>query len=277
MPLIKSGKQAIVDAINAYASLGLKPEHLDFGTPTVLEVSDDASKNTVVKVSALQSAPVRGATVVQYNRQPFSKYFTEPDGVNPMVITTPTTANTSHDLLPGIRQFLGIELTEDDLVLTVIDHDAMTVRLEATEESLGWLGGITAKLVPGDGVLADAFLNTSLDSFYAYPNFNTLLGQAPVYSYRYDFSDYMSLLRTVSAGNLPLDKIAAMMKTVTGNDWQVARSPSDYNLTAAVFRYNGLNNNPLYSGNRNYSRVLVLELAFYSLKLGGLLFIHYNA
>lgn len=277
MPMIKSGKQAIADAMNAEANLGLLPKHLIFGTPEVLEATGPDDSNTAVKVTATQDAPARGATIVQYKRRDFSSFFTDPDGVNPLIIPTPFTANFAPDLIPNIRQFIGLDLEEDDIEGTSIDHEAMTVDIVAAPGSLGWLGQVKAKLVDGDTIISDTFTKTDLSNFYAYPNFNTLLGQAALYSYRYDFSNYSTMLSGVNAGNLPLTTLAQMLKTVTGNDWGVSRSPSDYNLNAAILRYNGLNNNQQYPGNRNYSRVLVLELAFYSLKLGGLLYIHYNA
>lgn len=277
MPLIKSGKQAIADAMNAKANIGVLPKQLIFGIPQPLDNPDPSGPNTSVKVTATQDAPARGATIVQYTRQDFSKFFTEPDGANALIVRAPFTTNFAHDLFPNFLQFAGLALDASDIEDTTIDRNAMTVELIAKPESLGWLGQVKAKLIDGDAIISDTFPQTALTGFHAYPNFNTLLGQAAIYSYRYDFSDYTSLLSGITAGNLPLQSLAQMLKTVTGNDWAVSRSPSDYNLSAAEFRYNGLNNNPQYSGNRNYSRVLVIELAFYSLKLGGLLYIHYNA
>ena len=61
MPMIKSGKQAIADAMNAEANLGLLPKHLIFGTPEVLEATGPDDSNTAVKVTATQDAPARGA------------------------------------------------------------------------------------------------------------------------------------------------------------------------------------------------------------------------
>lgn len=277
MALIKSGRQAIADAMNAYGNLGLTPNQLIYEKPTVIDPVGPNGENTKIKVIAAQSAAVRGATVVQYRRLPFSSLFTQPDGVNPLVIPGPFTANFSTDLIPNMKQFCGMDIEESDIEVTAINRAASTVELIAKEDSVGWLGSVTARLVDGDAILSNAFTTTDLTDFYAYPNRNTLLGQAALYSYRFDFSVYSAQLLQVTANNLPLAVLAGMLKTVTKNDWGVGRNPSDYNLNACVFRYNGLNNNPQYLGNTNYSRLLVLELAFYSLKLGGLLYIHYNA
>lgn len=279
MPLIKSGKQAIVDAVNAYATLGLTEKHLTVGEPEVLDPVGTNGENTRVRLVATQDAPVRGATLVRYRRLPFSTYFTEPDGVNPLVVPVPKNANFAYDVVSNLRQFCGMDIDTGDLMDHEIDRFNMQLLLEAAPNSLGWVGSVTAKLVDGDTVLSDVFKQTDLAGFFAYPNFNTNLGQAALYSYRYDFSDSAAFLKTITSGNLAsqLTALAALLKSVTKDDWTVYRNPTDFNLNAVEFRYNGLNNNPQYLGNTNYSRVLVVELAFYSLKLGGLLYIHYNA
>lgn len=279
MPLIKSGKQAIVDAVNVYATLGLTENHVTFGLPEVLSPEGPNGENTRLRITMNQSAPARGATIVRYTRLPFSEYFTEPDGVNPLIVPVPKNANFAYDVLSNLRQFCGMDISDDDLVDHEIDRVNMRLLLEASPNSLGWIGSVTAKLIDGDTVMSDVFGQTDLSTFFAYPNFNTNLGQASLYSYRYDFSDSATLLKSITADNLAsqLPALAALLKSVTRDDWMVYRNPTEYNLNAAVFRYNGLNNNPQYLGNTNYSRVLVVELAFFSLKLGGLLYIHYNA
>lgn len=279
MPLIKSGKQAIVDAVNAYATLGLTANQVTYGTPEVLDPVGTNGENTRLRLLMNQSAPVRGATLVRYRRLPFTAYFSEPDGPNPLVVPVPKTANFAHDIVPNLQQFCGIDIEAADLVNTSIDRGTMTVLLDATDGSLGWTGTLTAKLVDGDNVMSDVFKTTDLTGFFAYPHFNTNLGQASLYSYRYDFSDSAAFLQSITQENLAskLTDLAKLLKTVTKDDWLVFRNPASYNLNSAEFHYNGLNNNPQYLGNTNYSRVLVVELAFYSLKLGGLLYIHYNA
>ena len=167
MPLIKSCRQAIVDAMNVYGNLGLTPKHLQYEKPDVLTTPGSNGENTKVKVIATQSAPVRGATVVRYRRVPFSAYVTQPDGVNPLIIPGPFTANFAHDLIPGMKQFCGLDIEPSDIENTAINRITMTVELKATAESVGWLGSVTAKLVDGDAILSDAFKVTDLSNFYA--------------------------------------------------------------------------------------------------------------
>lgn len=276
MPLIKSGAQAILDSINASASIGLTVKDVEFGVPSVVAEPVDG-KNTKVKVMMGQSAPARGAVVVTYHRLDFAEQFSDHDGANPMVITITDTYNTSLDCVAAMRQYLGMDIDETDLDMTQIDLNDLTVLIKASSTSLGWTGEITAKLIKGDAIISGVFPAPALTGTFLYPNLNTNLGQAAVYSYRYDYSDYGATLKTVTAETLNLTTIAAMMKAVTGQDWVVARNPSDYNLKESEFLYNGLNSNAQYPGNPNYSRILVLNLAFYSLKLGGFLYIHYNA
>jgi hypothetical protein len=224
-----------------------------------------------------QTAPARGAVMVTYHRVDFTEQFTNFDGNNPMVIPITDRYNTSIDCVPAMRQFLGMDISEADLESAEIDLNAMSVNIVASEGSLGWSGSVVAKLVKGDAVIGGVFTTPTLTGTFNYPNANTNLGQASVYSYRYDFSDYGATLKQVTQESMNLVTLAAMLKSVTGQDWSVARNPADYNLKESTFAYNGLNNNTQYPGNANYSRVLVLNLAFYSLKLGGYLYIHYNA
>lgn len=276
MPLIKSGAQAILDAINTSASIGLTIEDVQFSLPTVIDNPPD-NRNTQVKLQMTQVAPALGAVLVKYHRLDFSEIFTDNTGANPMVIPIAKWYNTSLDCLSAIRQYLGIDITADDLVSAEIDLNDRTVLIKANPNSLGWTGQVVAQLIDGDSIIGGVFDQLKLTGLFAYPYFNTNLGQAGIYSYRFDFTDYGAQLKTLTSDTINLVNIAAMLKAVTKQDWTVARNPSDYNLKDSEFLYNGLNNNPLYPGNTNYTRVLILNLAFYSLKLGGYLYIHYNA
>jgi len=275
--LIKSARQYLIDTVNATAQLALQDDDVVFGLPVALPETDAQGNNTQVRMTMTQKAPARGAMNLKYHRVPFTTVFTEFDGINPMRFPAGDLSNTSHDLLAQIKQFCGMDISVDDIVRTDIDWVNSRVLIKAAPESLGWLGEITAIITPGDVVISDAFATTRLTNSFLYPYFNTKLGQAQVYSYRFDFSDYGTYLKTVTTQNLDLTRLAQILKTVTGDDWQVGRNPADYNLKEAEFLYNGLNTNSLYPGNKNYSRILVLSLSLFSLKLGGYLYLQYNA
>jgi hypothetical protein len=275
--LIKSPRQYLIDKINADASLALQVDDVIFGVPQALDTPTANGSNTRVRITMAQKAPARGAMWITYHRVPFTKVFTDIDGVNPMQVFAGTTAKSAYDVISNIRQFTGMDLAQEDLVDTGIDWTNKRLLIQAASTSLGWLGQITAKVGPGDTVIGDAFTNRDLQDSFLYPYANTKLGQALIYSYRFDFSDFGSTLLGVTADNLDVTQLATMLKAVTLDDWTVYRNPTDYNLRDAEFVYNGLNTNPAYPGNKNYSRILVLNMSFYSLKLGGYLYLHYNA
>lgn len=275
--LIKSARQHLIDTVNSVAHLALEDDDVIFGVPQALPETTVAGSNTQVRLTMTQKAPARGAMNLQYHRVPFSTVFTDADGINPMRFPAGSTSNTSHDIVGQIKQFCGMDIGVDDLVRTDIDWVGNRVLIKAAPESLGWLGEITAIISPGDVVISDAFTQNQLTNSFLYPYFNTKLGQAAVYSYRYDFSDYGTELKAVTASNIDLTRIAAILKAVTGDGWVMGRNPTDYNTRDADVLYNGLNTNSLYQGNKNYNRILVLNLSLYSLKLGGYLYLHYNA
>lgn len=275
--LIKSARQHLIDTVNSVASLALEDDDVIFGVPQALAETTVAGSNTQVRITMTQKAPARGAMNLQYHRVPFTAVFTDATGVNPMRFPAGSASNTSHDIVGQIKQFCGMDIGVDDLVRTDIDWVGSRVLIKAAPDSLGWLGEITAIISPGDVVIGDAFAENKLANSFLYPYFNTKLGQASVYSYRYDFSDYGAELKAVTAANINLTRIAAILKVVTGDDWVMGRNPSDYNTRDAEVLYNGLNTNGLYQGNKNYNRILVLNMSLYSLKLGGYLYLHYNA
>lgn len=275
--LIKSARQYLIDTVNANAGLALTSDDVTFGLPVALAETTAEGSNTQVRITLTQQAPARGAMNLQYHRIPFTSVFTDADGINPMRFPIGSTANTSLDIVGQIKRFCGVDIVASDLVQTDIDWVNSRVLIKASPESLGWLGEITAVITPGDVVIGDAFTVTSLTNSFLYPYANTKLGQAEIYSYRLDFSESGNYLKTITAANLDLSQIATLLKTITGDDWVVGRNPSNYNLREAAFMYNGLNTNSLYPGNRNYSRILVLNMSLYSLKLGGYLYLHYNA
>lgn len=275
--LIKSPQQYLIDELNRIAGLALTVADVSFGLPQPLDTVGTDGSNTQVRITMTQRAPARGAMNLRYHRVPFSTVFTDPDGVNPLRFPVGSLANSSHDVLAQMQRFCGLNLSVDDIERTEIDWDRSHVLIKAAPESLGWLGEVTALISPGDVVISDAFKTVDLQQSFLYPYFNTKLGQAQVYSYRLDFSDYGSYLKAVTAGNVDLSQIAVILKAVTGDDWSVSRNPADYNLKEATVVYNGLNTNSQYPGNTNYSRILVLSMSLFSLKLGGYLYLQYNA
>ena len=275
--LIKSARQYLIDKINADASLALQDDDVIFGKPEALDTPTANGGNTRVRITMAQKAPARGAMWLTYHRVPFTKVFSDIDGINPMQVFAGATALSAHDIISNIHQFNGMDLSKEDLVDNPIDWPNKRMVLQAAPESLGWLGQITVKVGPGDTVIGDAFTERDLQQSFLYPYNNTKLGQALIYSYRFDFSDYGTYLKSVTPETLDVTQLATILKSVTVDDWTVFRNPTDYNLRDAEFVYNGLNTNPAYPGNKNYSRILVLNMSFYSLKMGGYLYLHYNA
>lgn len=279
MSIIRNAKQQIVDDINSRNQLDITVDQLDYGKPYPPESEDDLffaeGRNSVITLTAKVGAPALGRATVYYDRVDLSTVFTAPNGVNPMVVPVDLPrAITTHDIIPAINYYHGLDMSVDDIEPFLVDHENLTVVIQATPGSIGWLGSIVAKLAPGGPQLAQNFPNTESIVPYVYPYYNVKLGSASVYSYPYKFDDYAAELLAAGTG-LSLPRLAAIIKAVTGHPWEIWRMPSVYNLKEAVISYNGPNLAELPS-NPNSQYVMVVDLSLYCINLGGKLLIHYS-
>ncbi|QVW56292.1 hypothetical protein pEaSNUABM6_00156 [Erwinia phage pEa_SNUABM_6] len=281
MPILATAEKLILAELNVENKLDLKETDVTFGVPQIPTEPEDVTlangHNAMVRVTATPLANALGYTTVFYDRLAFDEMFTDVDGVQPLVVPARLdSVFTSHDIVPLINQFYGLQLRVTDVVSTDINRSTWIVRLVAHPDSLGWIGELNVKLVPGDALIPSNFDPDTLNP-YAYPYFNTKVGQASVYSYPWRFDDYAAELRSfgINTTDAFLTRMGQIMKTVTGDGWMVYRNPLDYNLKEATIVYNG-KNNAAYPTNPSYDNVLVIEVSLYCLNLGGRLYIHYN-
>lgn len=278
MPILKRPEQLIVDRINLENKADLTLADVTLFTPKVPTTQDEidlaAGRNTVVRVAATPIANATGATFVYYNRLDFTAMFTGPDGIQPLRVPVNfDTVFTAWDVVPFINQYYGLMLQTSDILDNTIDRNGWTFTLEAGVNSLGWIGSVPVQLVRGDALLAPNFTEVTVAP-YAYPYFNTKVGQGAIYSYPWRFDDYAAELKAMglTADNA---RLAQILKTVTGDSWLVYRSPVDFNLKEATVTYNGKNSRDLPT-NPSVDNVMVIELSLYCNNFGGRLYLHYN-
>lgn len=276
MSLIKRPDKAILDRVNAEDQLSLTVRDVRYQSPVEIAVQPVTDSNTRIRMLATQIAPYRGAVSIMYRRALISEAFSDKGGVNPIHIKVPATAQTLHQCLSYLNLFYGFPIEKGEVEDTRIDWDLNQVVIRFTPEAKGWSGEVTASVEVGGYILSEIAPISPLVLF-KYPQFNTKKGQAPVYSYRYDFSTFGEYLANVTAGNMDLLEIAKRLKTTTGDDWNAYRNPDNFNIRESKFVYNGLNNNPAILANRNYTRVLVIDLGLFCINFGGYLYLHYDA
>lgn len=278
MPTLATAEQIILDEMNIENSLDLKPEDVVYGLPGIPTTPEELTKanghNSMVRIQALATANAIGSTVVFYDRVTFSDMFTDPDGIQPLRVPAPLESVAwAHDIVLLINQYYGLSLRTTDVINHPIDRSTWTVVLEAESASLGWLGQQTVQLVPGDALIPNNFEAKTINA-YSYPYFNTKVGQGAIYSYPWRFDNYAAELKA-GGTTLSLERLAQMLKVVTGDAWLVYRNPVNYNLKEAVVVYNGANNASLPT-NPSVDNVVVIELSLYCLNFGGRLYLHYN-
>ncbi|ANZ49232.1 putative virion structural protein [Erwinia phage vB_EamM_Parshik] len=278
MPLLATAEEVILKALNTENSLDLKVAEVVFGTPAIPTEPDDVTKaqglNSMVRIQALATANAIGATTVYYDRVDFADMFTGVDGIQPMRIPARLDAVfTAHQIVGLINQYYGLSLRANDIVDTDIDRKTWMMDLIATPTSLGWIGQQQIQLLPGDALLPINFEPVTVMP-YEYPYFNTKVGQSAVYSYPWRFDNYAAEFQNAGLYITP-ERLAQILKTVTGDGWMVYRNPVNYNLKEAIVVYNGPNK-ASFPTNPSIDNVLVVELSLYSLNLGGRLYLHYN-
>lgn len=278
MPLLATAEEIILAELNTENHLDLKVADVLYGEPQIPTSAEDLAlangHNSMVRIQALATANAVGATTVFYDRVDFGVMFTDLDGLQPLRVPARLdSVFTSHDIVSLINQYYGLRLRPTDVEMTYIDRTNWTVQLTATKTSLGWIGTQEVQLLPGDALLPGNFDAKEVEPF-SYPYFNTRVGQGAVYSYPWRFDDYAAEFKAGGL-NLTQARLAAILKTVTGDGWLVYRSPINYNLKEATVVYNGKNSADLPT-NPSVDNVLVIELSLYCLNLGGRLYLHYN-
>lgn len=278
MPILDIAERILVKEINLENGLDLGVEDVEFGVPRIPTTDDEVAAanghNAMVRIQALATANALGATTVYYDRVDFAEMFTDPDGISPLRVPARYDAVfTAHDIVKLINQYYGLSLQASDVEDTVINRANWQFLLKATETSLGWIGEQTVQLLPGDALIPSNFDKQVVEA-YSYPFFNIRVGQGAIYSYPWRFDNFAAELKA-GGMNLTMERLAQILKTVTGDAWIVYRNPIAFNLKECAVVYNGVNNATLPT-NPSVDNVVVIELSLYCLNLGGRLYLHYN-
>ncbi|AWN08869.1 putative virion structural protein [Salmonella phage SPAsTU] len=278
MPLLATAEQIIIAEVNLENNLDLKVDDVVFGVPAIPTSDEDLAAanghNSKVRIQALATANAIGATTVFYDRVDFAEMFTDLDGVQPLRV--PARLDTvfwMHDVVSLINQYYGLSLRPSDVENTEINRKTWTVDLIATPTSLGWIGQQVVQLLPGDALLPANFEPLTVQP-YEYPYFNIKVGQGAIYSYPWRFDNFAEEFQR-SGLTITMERLAQILKTVTGDSWSTYRNPIDFNLKEAIVVYNGRNKAELPT-NPAVDNILIVELSLYCLNFGGRLYLHYN-
>ena len=280
MALFMKAEDALLASINAKNSISIKPDQLIWGPGQ--NVNDVSPKPNTTKNSSVllrSNTPNYTGTVrINYDRLDFGTVFSA-SPLNTLAKLRAYRPSTIHDLIEPLNDYYGLQLTKADIVdgnLNLVEGTGTAV-IKAAPDSLGWIGQFTVTVTPGDAKLSKWILDTDLEGV-AYPSGQTLKGQAEVYSYRYDASDYWPMLSEIvvtdpEGVDVP-QVIIDMMIELTTHGWQ-KETPGPYSLLGAKVMYAGANdlNRPT---NDRYANVIEIKVSDDCANLHGMLRFHYD-
>jgi len=279
MSLFRDARPQIVASINTLNNISLKMSDLLWSpAQRVSEITPapTTTKNSGVVLRAAPNAPYTSSVRVFYDRLSFATVFANTP-VNTYAKLRSYSPATTHDLIPALNDYYGLELTVDDIELINLNltNGSGVATIRAKSGSFTWMDEFTVTVAPGDLTLDTAMTVTSLDGVQ-YPSGQSTKGQAEVYSYRYDCSAYGDFLKAITITD-PVDVTAAVcdfISAVTGDVWTLTPA-GNFSLLGAKIVYNGANSLSKPS-NSNYDYLFEIQLSDSCANFAGTLRFHYN-
>ena len=244
--------------------------------PLVIDPLLNNGRNTSIVIKAILGKDYHGSRTVKYERLPIEKFLT---GLTPTMPVPAVNSVVNVAAVTGwLRTAYGLDVVATDFTLSPIDTSVLPAAgtLTVKDTSLLWTGGF-AFIVDYDVLdLVNLLTVTELDGF-EYPSSDLTKGQAQVYSWSFDGTDFTHELESHPAGSAAdTTAIAELLSTVAGDEWVLSGTSAPFNLTGSTVLYNGLVAGSGVSVNTKYTKVLVLQLGALCSNLGGKLTIWYG-
>jgi len=287
MTVFVDSKQAVLNYVNgANNTTRFTAANVTMGRPKVTAESDKHSaktiKNTYVTCVPGPAAIFKGRKFLYYNRlqlADFARFRSSRKVRAPQPQTT-------HDLIPAIRWYLAIWLSEQDIEndpITLDEFGRGTATIRAKVDSPLWLGQVTVEIEPGGNPLQQHLTNIFPDQLkYPIDNFSTG-SSAALIAYPIDATTYRDDLLMIDEGELHGDGLAKVVEALltldTSSDgkllWNGNAGSTEWSLAGATVFYNGLNEAALPT-NPAFKYVLGIELRGDVSIPSGRFYIHYK-
>lgn len=265
--------EVLVDILNYTNRSNFTLEQIAFEVPTII---DQALTRIVVKGTPAMNWT--GTVNLDYYRHDLALTFSK----NPLVIDADPVDDLN--LLTAILDQhhvlfdqLMVEIVRPDPDVPVIPG-VYNYTLRAKPESLIWIGE-TPLLVRRTELLIDRSIATKLNirEYFA----ETLSNKVPIeliYDVKYDASTHASVLNKFVKDSVlgEVTPFATVAKTLTGDEWVGQPLEADFNLMGTTVLYNGRNTGDYFTGEEQFSHVVVLQLGDLCQNLMGNWLIHYN-
>lgn len=287
MTVFIDSKQAVLNYVNAANSTTrFTAENVTMGKPKITAESSKHSaktiKNTYLVCEPGPAKIFKGRKFLYYNRLQLGDFARFRSSRK---IKTPT-PTTTHDLIPAIRYYLAIWLSEQDIEndpVTVDQYGQGAAVIRAKVDSPLWLGEMTVEIMPGGNPLEQHLTNIFPDQL-KYPIDNFKDGSsAALIAYPIDATFYRDDLLMIEEGELHGDELAKIVEVLKALDyssdgktlWNGDQLSTEWSLYGATVFYNGLNEAALPT-NPAFKYVIGIELRSGVTIPSGRFYIHYT-
>ena len=261
---------------NGVTDVKVSSQNCTLELPLAIDPLLNNGRNTSIVIKAILGKDYHGARTVKYERLPINQFLT---GLVPtMPVPAVNTVVNVTNVTEWLRTSYGLDVVATDFTLSAIDTSVLPAAATLTikDSSLLWTGSF-AFIIDYDVLdLVNLLKVTELDGFQ-YPSADLSKGQAQVYSWSFDGTDFTHELESHLTGSAAdSTAIAELLSTVSGDEWVLTATAANFNLTGATVLFNGPVATSDVSVNAKYAKVLVLQLGALCSNLGGKLTIWYG-
>ena len=188
-------------------------------------------------------------------------------------VRVPEGVASTYGALPYIEGYYRLGITEadvEDVPIYLDDYMNRHLVLRSTSSSVGWRGEVDLEIMTAPESITSLIVESDLGDYGVQET-------AKAYSYPFDFTDQFDVLSSVSTINPQPAKMATVLKSVTGDNWDATPGYiGAFSYADAAVTFAGINM-AKYGGNPNYKYLIIVNLSSANCtNLAGQLYIHYN-
>ena len=240
--------------------------------PTPTAGTSDAFRRRNTK-GTFEAAGFSGRAQLCYNRINLPDFL----GTNQLFVTSRLKPATTVEALPLINRKYRLELKAEDIIEDPISWDVDSgigsFILAANASSIGLMGQVQMRILPGPDTICDVALNSDL-GLALYPSGNNTKGQAQLISYPCDTSAYNADLSSWITGQTITTPMLEIVRAITNLDWAMAEG--DYSFSGASITYAGPVRPGIDIPKTNFTRIVTIRLGDACSNFAGELTLYHN-
>lgn len=233
------------------------------------------TKDTAIRVTGIDGVAYGGSNYLLYNREKFETYVSVRKGGKDSVMAIPKITKKSQ-LVPFINIYYGMGLSPNEIiegdVTTPDDGSTFTIRVDPIADNYQFNVGFDFKCTLTGYVATDTVKKVDLSGF-VYPSADLTAQQAYVATYPISFTPEFATLSKLTVKSEVDQSICDILKKYVNPAFSM--DAGDYSLSGAKITYAALNSSAI-AGNPTYKYVVAIQLSNASVKMRGLLMLHFN-